>query len=537
MPTTTVPTTLLIAQSTVASSSNSAGLSGTDLGILALYLIVTIVWGAWPRKGSGSAEGYLLGGRSVAWPALMMSIVATETSTVTFLSLPGQTFKEGGNMTFLQITLGYIIGRLVVAAIMLPEYFRGSFFTAYEVLQSRFGGSVRRAASLVFLVCRTLADGLRLLLTALALQHALGWDFTSCVVVIAAATGIYATLGGVTSVVKNDCVQLIIYTLGALVAVGLIIRAVPGGATEILRFGEETGRLTVFDWGHGFTDGYINFWAGLIGGGILSLATHGVDHLMVQRYLCAGTQRKAALALCVSGPVVALQFLLFLLIGLGLACFYQQADVAYTIAKPDEAFAAFLAHETPVGLCGLLLAAIMAAAMSTLSSSVNASAGVLVKDIVEPATGELSPKQSIWLLRGATLLFTALQAGVALGAYQVGLEQSVIGAVLAIAGFAFGILLGLFALGLFCGKVGEIPGLAAIAVGFIAGWIIVGWGSDWETISWPLAEARMKIHSLSGIDLGWKPIHWTWNALIALTSTFATGYILHLLIPPSEKQA
>ena len=484
------------------------GISSFDLSLLLLYLLATVVWGAWPRRTNTTGEGYLLGGRDVAWPALLLSIVATETSTVTFLSLPGQTFQEGGDMTFLQITFGYIVGRLGVAVLMLPEYFRGSVFTAYEVLENRYGPNVRRASSLVFIACRTLADGLRLLLTALALEQALGWDFSSCVLVIAVATGIYATFGGVTSVVKNDCVQLTVYTLGALVAAYLLVKSAPGGATEIWRFGQETGRLTLFDWGEGFTDKKINFWAGLVGGGILSLATPGVDHLMVQRYLCASSQRKASLALCLSGPVVMLQFALFLLIGLGLAYFYQNAAVDYAIEKPDQAFAAFLAHETPVGICGLLLAAVMAAAMSTLSSSVNSSAGALVKDVIEPLYGTTSPEHSMKRLRGATLLFTVLQAGVALGAYAIDLNQSIIGAVLAIAGFAFGILLGLLALGMLCGKVKETPGLAALVVGFLVGGAVINWG----TISWP------------------------WNAPIAFTSTFVTGYVLHLLMNRRAEQ-
>lgn len=411
-------------------------------------------------------------------------------------------------MTFLQITLGYIVGRFAVAMFILPEYFRGAYFTAYEVLESRFGNSVRRAASVVFLLCRTLADGLRLFLTALALQQALAWDFSLCVLVIAIATGIYATFGGVTSVVKNDCLQIVIYTGGALVAAWLLVQAIPGGVGEILQFGKETGRFHTFDLGSGLTDKYVNFWAGLIGGGVLSLATHGVDHLMVQRYLCASSERKAALALCLSGPLVALQFLLFLLIGVGLACFYGLPG-SDSISAPDAAFATFLANETPIGVCGLLLAAVMAAAMSTLSSSVNASAGVFVKDLIEPVRGEMSSKTSLVWLRCATLVFTAFQATVAIGAYQVGLEMSVIGAVLAIAGFSLGILLGLMALGMICGKVGTVPGLVAVLFGFVVGTVVVRSGS----ISWP------------------------WNSLIAASSTFLAGWLLHKLLPPSPEMA
>ncbi len=443
-------------------------ISTVDLMILGGYLLFTAGWGCWKKKSKQTEESYLLGNRSIAWPALTLSIVATETSTVTFLSLPGQTFADGGNMTFLQLTMGYIVGRFLVAWLLLPQYFEGDIFTAYEVLQKRFGSLIRQCSSLVFLLCRTLADGLRLLLTAMALEKALGWDFEICVVAIAITTAVYATFGGVRSVVKNDCLQLAIYTLGALIALSIVASKVPGGIVQIVQFGNETGRFHLIDFGHGFTDKYINFWAGLVGGSILSLATHGVDQLMVQRYLSADSKQKASWALCCSGPLVALQFALFLIIGIALASFYSMPGQT-AIDKPDAAFATFLANEMPIGLCGILLASVMAAAMSTLSSSVNSSAGVLVKDLIEPLLGIASEEGSMRRLRISTVLFTFLQAVVALLAHQIGLESSVISAVLAIAGFAFGILLGLMILGFLLKETTSLVGLVGLAAGFFAG--------------------------------------------------------------------
>lgn len=477
-------------------------LGTADLAIIAIYLIGTVVWGAWPRKSSGTDEGFLLGGRSLAWPVLMMSIVATETSTVTFLSLPGTAFDDGGSLGFLQVTLGYMVGRLLVVGLMLPEYFRGRMFTAYEMLEQRFGSGVRGVASLTFLVCRTVADGLRLFLTALALQQALGWDFAACVVVITAATAVYATLGGVASVVKNDCLQLAVYTAGAVAAAAVIVRAVPGGWPAIAEFGAETGRLRVFDFRLGLTGG-ITFWSGLIGGSFLSLATHGVDHLMVQRYLCAGSQRKAALALGFSGPLVAMQFALFLLIGVGLAAFYDKVDVGYPIERGDAAFAAFLANETPAGLCGVLFAAVLAAAMSTLSSSLNASAGVLVKDLLEPLTG----RGTVAMARAATVGFAVLQLGVALGANALLQRDSpVIGGVLAIAGFATGILVGLFALGVLRRRASQTAAFVALGSGAIVCTLVFMQGE----------------------------IAWLWNALIASSSTLAAGLVVDFFVSPRD---
>lgn len=480
----------------------AAALSSVDMAILAVYLVATVAWGAWPRKASQSAEGYLLGGRNVAWPVLLLSIVATETSTVTFLSLPGQSFVEGGNFLFLQITLGYVVGRLLVIALLLPEFFRGDTFTAYEVLESRFGPAVRQAASALFLICRTLADGLRLFLTGLALQQALGWDLPTCVAAITAATALYATLGGVTSVVWNDALQLAVYTLGALVAGWLIIQAVPGGFVAILEFGAETGRFGAIDWDLGLLGGGMTFWSGLIGGAFLSLATHGVDHLMVQRYLCARSQKSAAIALGLSGPVVALQFALFLLIGVGLAAFYASSPGGETL-RGDQAFAAFLAGHTPTGVRGLLFAAVIAAAVSTLSSSLNASAGVAVKDLLPALRGGVALTDPVRAAKRATLFFALLQAGVAIGGYFVSLQSSVIGLVLSIAGFTTGVLVGLFALGILRGRCRPLSAGVALAAGVAAGAALFTWNA----------------YAPPGSG-----VFWAWNALAASASTLAAGY-------------
>ncbi len=479
-------------------------LSRADLIILAVYLVGTVVWGAWPCKTSQTAEGYLLGGRNLAWPVLLLSIVATETSTVTFLSLPGQAFSDGGNLFFLQITLGYVLGRLLVIAWLLPEYFRGKSFTAYEVLESRFGPGIRQAASALFLLCRTLADGLRLFLTGLALQQALGWDLPTCVASIAAATALYATLGGVSSVVWNDAFQLTIYTIGALVAAWLLTRAVPGGVGAILEFGVETDRFRLIDPRVGVFGGGMTLWSGVLGGAFLSLATHGVDHLMVQRYLCARSKRSAAIALGLSGPVVALQFLLFLLIGIGLAAFYANSPEATGLAG-DQAFAAFLAGHTPSGVRGLLFAAVIAAAISTLSSSINASAGVAVNDLLKPREGEpRSSEQTVRLAKLATLAFALLQAAVAIGAYDRGIDQSVIYLVLGIAGFTTGVLVGLFALGRLRGSCRPAAAMVALGAGVAVGAAVFFWNEN--------ADAAWKLNGM-------------WNALIASGSTLMAGLV------------
>ncbi|MEQ8847716.1 serine hydrolase [Botrimarina sp.] len=493
----------------------------TDLAILTVYLVLTVVWGSW-RPASRSETDYLLGSRNVAWPLLLLSIVATETSTVTFLSLPGQSFVDGGDMTFLQVTFGYVIGRLVVIAWLLPGYFRGEVFTAYEVLERRFGVSTRRAASVLFLLCRTLADGLRLFLTALALQQALGLPLPQSVLVLTVATTIYAALGGVASIVWNDAVQLCVYTTGALVAVWLIVQACPGGASAIAEFGAETGRFRWFDPQLGVFSPKLTFWSGLVGGAFLSLATHGVDQLMVQRYLCARSQRSAALALGLSGLVVSAQFLLFLLIGVGLAAVHAATGFAEGLSG-DQAFAAFLVREAPTGLRGVLFAGVIAAAMSTLSSSLNSSASVLVKDLLPRPTGDdeqVVQRRVVASARWATVVFAVLQAGVALFAWGIAVESSVIYLVLAIAGFTTGMLVGLYALATVTGRGRSRVALTGLGVGAAAGVAVFAWNTA-------AAEGLVEGAAINGM----------WNALIASAATLVAGLIAAVLVRPSARGA
>ena len=426
---------------------------------------------------------------------LLLSIVATETSTVTFLSLPGKSFAEGGNLTFLQLTFGYIVGRCLVVWLLMPLFFSGEFFTAYEVLQQRFGPSVRSIASLIFVVMRNAADGIRLFLTALLINVATGFDLVTSVVILAAATAAYAAVGGVTSVVINDCIQFAAYMLGAVVALAVLAAQVPDGWAGIAEFGAETGRWRLLDFSTSFTTPSITFWSGVIGGAVLTMATHGADHMMVQRYLCARSRRGASWALALSGPLVAAQFLLFLVIGVGLAYWQATSVEEITIDRPDRAFISFIVSELAPGFRGLVIASVLAASMSTLSSSLNASAGVLVKDLGGLWRRRGAGEGDVAAARAATVLFAVLQAGVAISAYYV-LQQSVIDGVLAIAGFTTGVVLGLYLLGLALGRTSE----AAAIRGVIAG-IGVCWFVAFEMeVSWP------------------------WYSLIASGTTFAVGF-------------
>ena len=438
-----------------------------DSLIVVAYLVATTLFGVYLGRGQADNRDFFLGGHRLPTWALLVSIVATETSTVTFLSVPGKSFVDDGSFRFLQIAFGYILGRLAVIAFLLPGYFRGEMLSAYQVLEQRFGRTTRRLASLVFLITRNVADGLRLFLTALALNIALGIDMVPSIVITTIATAIYSAAGGVRSVVWNDCIQFAVYMLGALAAAWLLLSQLPGGWDQLVAFGEATGRWRLFDFDLSLTTSTMTFWSGLVGGAFLSLATHGVDQLIVQRYLCAQSRTAASWALALSGIVVLAQFALFLFIGVELACFDSVTGGIGSDVAGDEALMSYVVNHMGIGLKGLILAAVLSAAMSTLASSLNSSASSLVGDWIAPMMPSLDEVRSLRLSRLLTLVFAAVQCGVAIGAYLLAVEQAmaIVDAVLKIAGFAIGLLLGLYGLGLLIPRAPEWVALAAFAVG------------------------------------------------------------------------
>ncbi len=461
-------------------------ISEIDATLLVVYMLAVVLFGLYLGRGQRTVSDYLLGGRQFPWWAVLLSIVATETSTVTFLSVPGIAWADGtGDFRFLQLTFGYIVGRLIIVYLFLPHYFRGELFTAYEVLDKRFGGATKQTASMLFLITRNLADGLRLFLTAIVMEKVVGVDLPICIAAIGVATIIYTVVGGMKSVVWNDCIQFVVYMLGAMVALGAIVTALPGGWSELTEFAAEHDKFRLFDFSPDLTSRQVTFWVGLIGGMFLTLATHGTDQMMVQRYLGARSQKEAGWALALSGVVVCLQFALFLLIGVGLACFYHAFSPAVPFANKDEVFASFIVHQLPVGVVGITLAAVFSAAMSTLSSSLNSSAAAAVNDFYLPTLAAPAPGRLLRASRLMTVVFGLLQVGVGMGAYWLALDQSVVYSVLSIAAFASGLVLGVFFLGVLTTRVTQ----RAALVGLVGGCVIlsaVAFGTEinglWYTV-------------------------------------------------------
>jgi SSS family transporter len=441
----------------------------------------------------------MLGGRHVAWWLILFSIIATETSTVTFLSIPGFAFDR--DMTWLQIPLGFLVGRFAVAYLLLPHYFKGELFTAYEVLARRFGGGTQRVASALFVVTRTLADGLRLFLTAIVLQEMTGIALPWAVVALGVTTIVYTYLGGMRAVLWTDFVQFVIYIGGALLAFWLLLDKLPGGLSELLAAGSAAGKLRVFDLSLDWKEPYA-LLAGLVGGAFVTLGSHGVDQLMVQRYLCARDLRDGRRALTWGGFVIVAQFALFLLIGVGLFVFYQANPSAAGFDRPDRVFARFIIQEMPAGVVGVLLGAIFAAAMSTLSGSLNSCATAATRDLVRPlARRPLTPEGELRLTRALTAVFGALQIAVGIGGLW--LRSSVVASVLGIAAFTTGIVLGVFFLGILAPRVGERAALAGLGAGLAA---------------------------MSAVYFA-TPLAWPWYALVGSALTFAFGVSASYLWP------
>jgi SSS family solute:Na+ symporter len=471
------------------------GFTTFDLLVLVAYLAAITAWGAWLGRGQEGGTDYFLGSRSLPWGAVMLSVVATETSTLTFLSVPGVAYA--GSLVFLQLTVGYLTGRIVVATLLLPKYYAGALTTAYELLEARFGLGARRFTSAIFMVTRLLADSVRLFATAIPLALITGWPYPVSIAVIGVLTVVYTYFGGIKAVVWVDAVQMGLYLFGAVVAIVAVQFLVPDGWGLVLERAVAEGKTTVLDFSLDRSVPY-TFFAGLFGGAALTMASHGTDQLIVQRLLTCTDQRAAQKALVGSGVVVILQFLLFLMVGLGLWAFYGGRAFDST----DEIFATFIVEQLPPGLTGLLIAGVFAAAMSSLSSSINSLASATAYDYWAPMVGARDDDVRILRAgRGFTLLWAALLIGGAVLFIPLSQGTSAVEVALGIASLVYGGLLGAFALGVFTSRPGQRSAIVGIAVG------------------------------IGTVTLLRDQMAWPWYVLVGSTVTFVTGSLVGLTEP------
>jgi SSS family solute:Na+ symporter len=462
-------------------------LSWLDYAVIAGYLLAITAFGSWFARFQKTTRDYFLNDRSVPWWAICFTIVATETSTLSFIGVPAQAFA--GNMTFLQLALGYIIGRILVSLLFIPAYFRGELYTSYELLQRRFGPEVKNIAAAIFLVTRTLADGVRLFATALVITVVTQVPVSLAIVVIGAAMIVYTTRGGVSAVIWTDVVQMFVYVAGALVVFVALLQQIEGGWSTVVAAGEAAGKFGVFDLGTEPRRVY-TLWAGLFGGVALTLATHGTDQFLVQRLLSARSARTAASGLILSGVIVFLQFALFLVIGVMLFAFYQQSPLPRPLATNDEVLPLFVVTSLSHGAAGFIVAAIVAAA---LSPSINALAATTVNDFyLKYVRPDANQESLMRVSRAATIFWGVAQIGVALGAQWI---RSVLDTGLAVLSLSAGPVLGAFLVGVLTKRVGS----RAMVAGMLTGIAVLIW------VWWTAATA------------------WTRYALVGSSVTFVTA--------------
>ncbi len=481
-----------------------------DFFVLITYLAGTTALGLWIGRKQKSANDYFIAERSIPWWAVMFSVVASETSALTFISIPGLAYVT--NLGFLQIVAGYIIGRFVVAFVLLPRYYRGDLVTAYTLLEQRFGLATRRFTSIVFMVTRAVADSVRVFATAipiaLILEGTMPREYVKpvAILLLGALTIIYTYKGGMKAVVWTELLQASVYILGGLSAIVLIGNAVNGGWSHVVDVASTAGKLKGFDAYLGF-DKPNTLFAGLIGGAFLSMASHGADQLIVQRLLTARSLRDAQKAIIGSGFVVFAQFTLFLFVGIGLFVLFG----GKTFAAPDSIFPTFILQYMPPGLVGLILAAILAATMSTHSGAINSLAAATTHDIYLPLAKRSTDD-------GATLRFGKLAAlawGVVLtGGALLYREQGtpVVVVALSIASFTYGALLGGFFLGIYWRRAIQRDAITGMAVAiFVMSFIVFA------------KQLLPVLPSLTGMLTTFSKIAYPWFVLIGVTITMLVG--------------
>ena len=482
-----------------------------DLVLVALYLAAVTIFGLRFRNRDRSLRTYFLADQKVPWWAIALSIVAAETSALTIISVPGLAYT--GDWGFLQIVLGYLLGRVVVCILFLPRYFRGELLTAYQVIGQRFGPRLHTLTAFLFLFLRAAAEGVRVFAVSIVIGIAIGTGDLVSIAIICALTLIYTLEGGMTAVIWTDVVQMILYLVGTIAGVVTLGRVVSGGWSVIHATAAGAHKLTIFHFAFSLTTTY-TFWAGIIGGCFLTMASHGTDQLMVQRLLAARSLRESRLALLSSGLVILVQFALFLAIGTGLYVFYSNGAADGVQLAPDRIFPTFIVREMPSGVAGLLVAAILAAAMSNLSAAVNSLSSSSIVDLYlqwKPTASERRREigSRVMTVFWALVLFALAWLSRGGGhVVEVGLS---------IASVAYGALLGVFLAGTLTRSVTETGAI----VGMIGGFAI-------NLFLWK-QSGPISIH-LASQQIVLPKIAWTWFVLIGSLFTFALSWMVSKLL-------
>jgi len=446
------------------------GLNALDVAVIVGYLGCVTAFGMRFQKKESTLRGYFLAERSIPWWAISLSIVAAETSTLTIISVPGMAYEK--DFRFLQLVIGYLIGRVIISVLLIPHYFRGDLVTAYQLIERRFGQRLRSLTAGLFLITRAAAEGVRVFAVAIvvgiALNGVLGGysDFgrdVAAIAIVSALTLIYTFKGGMAAVIWTDVVQLAVYVTGSLAGLFTILHLVPGGWHAVYTVAEAAGKFRVFDFSWNFYATY-TFWSGVIGGAFLTTASHGTDQLIVQRLLSSRSERQAKVALLASGVIVLIQFSLFLLIGATLFVFYKMFPPTVAFTRADTIFPTFIVNRMPHGISGLLISAILAAAMANLSAALNSLSSTTIVDFYSRINPLASEARRVLLSRMATVAWGVVLFALAILARSGG---RVLELGLSIASVAYGSLLGVFMLGVLTQKATERGAMAGMLCGFM----------------------------------------------------------------------
>ena len=475
------------------------GLNKLDLAIIAVYLVGITLFGLRFRKKQRTLRDYFLAGRDIPWWAIALSIVAAETSTLTIISIPGLAYDT--NLTFLQVVMGYVVGRIIISFLLLPHYFRGDLYTAYELIERRFGHMLRSLTAGLFLLTRAAAEGVRVYAVSIVVSIALGTGQVASIAIITALTLIYTFEGGLAAVIWTDVVQTVIYVGGTLVGLFTITHLVPGGWAAIHAAASNVGKFQIFNFKPDLWIPY-TFWAGVIGGSIFTTASHGTDQLIVQRLLAARGQRQSVTALISSGVAILFQFALFLIVGVMLWTYYRVPSSVF--GRPDRIYPTFIVTKMPHGISGLLIAAILAAAMSNLSAALNSLSSSVIMDFYARLRPQSDEQTNMRLSRIATLIWALVLFALAIIALHKAGRVVEVG--LQIASVAYGALLGAFLLGVLTKRANQAGAIVGMLCGFST-----------ELYLW------LSTH-----------IPWTWWVMIGTTITFTIGWLSSVLFAKSE---
>lgn len=502
------------------------GLNALDLLIIVIYLAGITLFGLRFRKRQRSLRDYFLADRNIPWWAISLSIVAAETSTLTIISVPGLAYAT--NFAFLQLVIGYIIGRIAISFVLLPHYFQGDLFTAYELIQRRFGPRLHSLTAGLFLITRAAAEGVRVFAVAIVvgitLSAALSGfsDFgrdVAAIAIVTVLTLLYTFEGGMSAVIWTDVVQTAIYIGGTLVGFFTILHSVPGGWSTVSSLATASDKFRVFDFSWSFFTTY-TFWSGLIGGLFLTLATHGTDQLIVQRLLSARGLRQSQIALISSGFFVAIQFGVFLMVGAMLFAFYHVFPPAASFGKTDRIFPTFIVTQMPHGISGLLIAAILAAAMSNLSAALNSLSSSSIVDFYARRHPQASEQARVRLSRVATVIWALILFVLAILSRRGG---RVVEVGLSIAAVSFGALLGVFLLGVLTKRANERGTMVGMLVGFLTS-VYIWQGRGFLQWLQSVTSMHWTVLALP------RPIPFTWWFMIGSCVTFAVGYLASVLL-------